>query len=428
MIWDYENILSRRLFLWAMLNILAGGWMIVLGNAFWMPFGIQAFAWGLVNALIGWYGLQRIKKHLGKPSTHQIEIKEASKLHKLLWINNALDVIYVASGVAIVYILGSQSLFWRGTGWGVILQGSFLFTFDLFHALRIPEPLTLPHLPLFTHPDHEPFLFTGGKPAAVLVHGFPGTALEMRHIGRALNQNGWTVSGLRLPGFGPELDNIIDYNNETWVHTVWEECHTLRVKGHSPILLVGFSFGGALAMQVAAHESLEGLVLIAPITWREPPWGKVIADFIRALMPLSIQPLQFLPIDNPTLVREFEQYLPEIDLNEADHASELRHLKIPLYILDQIREVGREGLAAAPSVHIPTLLIHGGKDKIIQAKWTDHLKEKLDGPVTYKKVIGTHSLTMPHNQAFDEVIAITTNFADQILKNASQPEDPINNI
>ena len=53
MIWDYENILSRRLILWAMLNILAGGWMIVLGNAFWIPFGIQAFFWGLVNALIG---------------------------------------------------------------------------------------------------------------------------------------------------------------------------------------------------------------------------------------------------------------------------------------------------------------------------------------------------------------------------------------
>jgi len=416
MIWDFENLLSRRLILWALLSILVGLLMILLGDPFWQPFGFQALAWGAVDAIIGWIGLQRVKKHLGKPSSVQIEEQEAGKIRKLLWINNALDVIYVAAGAAMVYFLGNESTFWRGTGWGVILQGAFLFFFDLWHALRVPEPWHLPHLPLFTHPNHQPFLFEGGKPAAVLVHGFPGTALEMRHLGQSLNQAGWTARGLRLPGFGTELANVIDYNNQAWVDAVWQECQALSTKGHTPILLVGFSFGGALAMQVAAQNELDGLVLIAPATWREPPWGKVIADYVRALLPLSIHPLRYIPIDNPILEEEFLQYLPEIDLKHPDHAQELLHLKFPLYILDQVREVGREGLAAAPQVHLPTLLIQGTQDKVIRPKWSANLKDQLGGPVTYQEVDGPHSLTMPHNPAFNDVLEKTTAFAAQLLQ------------
>ena len=71
-------------------------------------------------------------------------------MRKLLWINNALDVVYVAGGTALIILYGNGSVFWRGTGWGIVVQGAFLFAFDLYHALRVPDPLQLPALPLFT--------------------------------------------------------------------------------------------------------------------------------------------------------------------------------------------------------------------------------------------------------------------------------------
>ena len=62
MIWDFENLITRRLFLWAVLNSLVGAGMIILGDPFWRAFGIQALAWGGINGVIAWLGLRRVKK------------------------------------------------------------------------------------------------------------------------------------------------------------------------------------------------------------------------------------------------------------------------------------------------------------------------------------------------------------------------------
>jgi esterase/lipase len=419
MIWDFQNVLSRRLIVWAGVSTLAGILLMTTGGPAWRAFGIQAAAWGIIDGIIGWFGLKRAQSRLGKPSTDQEEDAEGQKIRRILWINNALDVLYVAGGTAMVFFLGRESSFWRGTGWGIIIQGAFLFVFDLWHALRVPHPLHLPAAPLFTHPDHQPFLFTGEKPAALLVHGFPGTALEMRHIGRRLQENGWTVQGIRLPGFGVDLAEVIHYNNEIWVNSLQKQMQALRNSGHAPLMLVGFSFGGGLALQAAARETPDALVLIAPLIWQEPPWLKILADFIRGMLPVSVHPFHRISMNAPKLREEFHQYLPEMDLENPDHTGELIHLEIPLYILDQIREVGRQALKAASHVNMPTLLIQGTSDSVIRPERTRKLEKELGGPVTYTQVSGPHSLTMPHNPAFDRVLDEIGAFARTLLSEES---------
>jgi carboxylesterase len=416
MIWDFSKVISRRLMLWTVLSILIGLGMLLLGNPICRGFGIQALVWGAVDGLIAWFGLRRIRKNSQKPPSFAEEEKETARIRKILWINGALDVVYMSAGAALVIILGPESPFWRGTGWGIIVQGAFLFFFDTVHALRAPDPLQMPHLPLFTHPDHEPFLFEGGSPAAILVHGFPGTALEMRPLGHELYDAGWTVSGLRLPGFGAELCQLIHYENRDWVNTIVEGCQALRDRGHHPLLLVGYSFGGALALQAAAQVQVTGLVLIAPFVWREPPWGRLLGDAFRSLLPLSVHPFRRLPINKQDLAKQYQAYLPEIDLEDPAHLDELDHLQFPLAILDQLRAVGRSGLNAAPQVQTPTLMINSMRDPIIQPRSIDYLQTQLAGPVTRERVNGPHGLTMPQNPAFKAVAEKTLAFAAQILQ------------
>lgn len=412
MIWDFERLVSRRLLLWAVPSILAGAGLILFGGDFWRAFGVQSLAWGAVDALIAWFGLRRLRNQDALTSSFSEEAQEASRMRKILWINNALDVLYVAGGSALVYFLGRESTFWQGTGWGIILQGTFLFFFDLVHALRVPEPLQLPHLPLFTHPDHEPFFYQGGEPAAVLVHGFPGTALEMRPLGEQLHQAGWTVSGLLLPGFGSELADLHRYQNRHWVKAILDECQALRSQGHTPLLLLGYSFGAALAIQAAGEIAVDGLVLIAPFTWREPAWGKTLGDFFRTLLPLAVHPFRYLP---PTaLVQHYQPYLPEINLNDPEQLAELAHFQFPLAVLDQLRVVGQQGLAAAQKVTAPTLLIHSTDDPIVQVRAVEHLQSQLPDLVTKASVTGPHSLTMPEHPAFTRVAEKTVAFAAQI--------------
>lgn len=416
MIWDFEKLISRRLMLWAILSILAGAGLSLFGDAFWRAFGIQALAWGAVDALIAWFGLRRLREKVQTPTPFKTEEKEAAQLRKILWINCALDVLYIAGGALTTVFFGAESAIWRGTGWGVILQGAFLFLFDMMHALRVPDPLQFPHLPLFTHPDHEPFLYKGGAPAAVLVHGFPGTALEMRPLGQALNAAGWTVQGLRLPGFGVEIEDLIEYQNEDWVKAVAAACKTLRSEGHDPILLIGYSFGGALALQVAAQQPVDGLILIAPFTWREPTWAKTLLDYGRALLPLSLHPYQHILIDRLDLTNRYQAYLPEVDLENPQNLQEFAHLQVPLALLDHARHVGRKALETAADVQSPTLIIHSADDLIIRPDSVTYLQSKLHGHVTRETVKGPHSLTMPHNPGFEDVAAKTLTFAAGIME------------
>ncbi len=420
MIWDFENLLSRRLFLWTVISCLVGAGMLLFGGPFWRFFGIQAVVWGVVDGVIAWFGLRHARQHLGHPSEWQAEVQEAARIRKLLWINNALDVVYVAGGTALIILYGNGSVFWRGTGWGIVVQGAFLFAFDLYHALRVPDPLQLPALPLFTDPRHQSFLFEGGKPAALLVHGFPGTALEMRPIGQALNDAGWTVRGVRLPGFGPELVEEIDFDDKAWVNFLRNELKTLRDQGHFPLIMVGYSFGGGLALQVAAEEPLDGLILLAPFTWREPPWGTLLLDTVRSLLPVSIDPFRFISIDNPLIQEEFLQYLPEINPEDPNQADELKYIKVPLYVLDQLRSVGRQALAAAPKVTAPTLIIQGTQDQFVRPDSIAYLRKQMITSITVEKVDGPHSMTMPHNPALNEVQAKVVAFAAQILDQNSK--------
>ena len=420
MIWDYENLLARRQILWGILCGVVGAGLLIFGEPLWRGIGLSALSWGVIDILLASAILEKTQKVLGHPSTFALEGMEADRLRKILWRSNALDVLYVAAGVALLFIQDFSLPFWRGFGWGVIVQGTFLFAFDLYHALHIPDPLQMPNLPWFTDPRHETFTLQGGQPAAVLVHGFPGTAFEIKEIGARLNQAGWTVRGLRLPGFGSELLDLIDHNNQDWVDFIKAHINELKAAGHSPIMLVGYSFGGGLALQVAAEEPLDGLVLLAPFTWQEPRLMTPVLNTARALLPVSIDPFKYIPISHPLMMEELFQYLPEIDPQDPNQQEELRRIKIPLYILDQLREVGREALAAAPKVKTQTFIIQGAQDTFVRPPTITHLREVMTVPVRLETVKGPHSLTMPHNPALEEVLNLVVEFGNEILAKSSQ--------
>jgi len=137
-IWDFEKSLMRRLLLWTILSVLVGTGLIFFSNPFWQGFGIQALAWGVVDGIIVWFGWRRVKQNLGIDASDQRDDREARRIRKILWINTALDVLYIASGGVIVFTLGSASPFWLGTGWGIIIQAVFLFIFDIWHAFHVP--------------------------------------------------------------------------------------------------------------------------------------------------------------------------------------------------------------------------------------------------------------------------------------------------
>ncbi|MEM7033366.1 MAG: alpha/beta fold hydrolase, partial [Chloroflexota bacterium] len=126
--------------------------------------------------------------------------------------------------------------------------------------------MSLADLQLYKDDTYQPFHYLGGSSAALLVHGFPGTPAEMRPLGLVLHQQGWTVQGLLLPGFGPQIGNLFEQDYQIWCQAVLSALTALQ-KNHKTVLLVGYSMGGALALQTATQRPPDALVLVAPF-WR----------------------------------------------------------------------------------------------------------------------------------------------------------------
>lgn len=135
LVWDLQISISRRLLLWSGISVLSGLALILLGNSFWQGFGIQATAWGMIDAVIALLGRQRASRKRAFSHSPDYLSKEARKLRRILLANTVLDVFYVFGGISLASVHGS--IFWRGHGWGVVLQGSFLFLFDLIHSRTI---------------------------------------------------------------------------------------------------------------------------------------------------------------------------------------------------------------------------------------------------------------------------------------------------
>ncbi len=132
-VWKFESDLVNRLLLWSAFSLLSGLYIWFATNEFGRGFGIQAVFWGAVDGLIAIVGgvTAARRKSTADPT------REASAIRKILWVNVGLDVFYILGGVWVLF--SWQGDFWKGTGWGIILQGAFLFLFDLFHAMSVPK-------------------------------------------------------------------------------------------------------------------------------------------------------------------------------------------------------------------------------------------------------------------------------------------------
>jgi hypothetical protein len=144
-IWQAQKHLTGRLQAWAGFSLLSGlALVLIAGLSPRRPFlrglGAQFIGWGAINAAIAAIGgraAQARQAALPDPGDPLIQAGERRSLLRLLGINSLLDIGYVLGGG---YLARAEAPERRGHGLGVIIQGAFLFFFDLFHALRLAGP------------------------------------------------------------------------------------------------------------------------------------------------------------------------------------------------------------------------------------------------------------------------------------------------
>jgi carboxylesterase len=234
-------------------------------------------------------------------------------------------------------------------------------------------------MPLFATPEHQPFLWPGGRPAAVLVHGFPGTPAEMRPLASALHDAGWTVQGLLLPGFGSQIATLVDRHPDEWIAAACDALDALQPE-HHPLLLVGYSLGGAVSLLAAAHRPPDALALLAPF-WRlelSAPY-RAVWFALRHLFP-SFQPFARANFASASFRRVTTHMLPDIELGDPDVQQALREMRVRAQFVEDIRTLGRRAYDQAPRLGaLPVLVVQGVDDRVVRPARTRALVARLPG-------------------------------------------------
>ncbi|MED2971831.1 alpha/beta fold hydrolase [Fictibacillus sp. B-59209] len=110
------------------------------------------------------------------------------------------------------------------------------------------------------------FTFEGGKRAVLLLHGFTGNTVDVRELGRFLNEKGYTCHGPLYEGHGDTPEMLVTTRAKQWWKNVEEGYCLLKQQGHDEIAVVGLSLGGVFALKTAYTFPVKGLVsMCAPV-------------------------------------------------------------------------------------------------------------------------------------------------------------------
>lgn len=137
---DRRDEISKRGMLalggWASTNFVASGIAISQTKGQERAFHEMNIYWNTVNMALAVGGLLQIRKNQGKEKDILKSIEEQQTLEKILLLNAGLDVAYMLGGAYLIQrgkneLNNNRANQFKGFGQSLILQGGFLFIYDL---------------------------------------------------------------------------------------------------------------------------------------------------------------------------------------------------------------------------------------------------------------------------------------------------------
>jgi hypothetical protein len=123
---------------WGIGSVFSGLLMLRSRSDWLRGLGSQFFSWGAVDSVIAVFALRNAEKKSRQFEQGEISkdehIRQAGQFEQFIWLNTLLDIGYIVAGNAFANRY-PDNRYRQGMGWGVIIQGAFLFIWDLFLVL-----------------------------------------------------------------------------------------------------------------------------------------------------------------------------------------------------------------------------------------------------------------------------------------------------
>jgi carboxylesterase len=128
--------------------------------------------------------------------------------------------------------------------------------------------------------EGDDFFWKGNSTGFLLIHGFTATTAEIRLIAEKLHADGYTTSGVLLPGHGTRPEELNHTPWQMWLEKVKRSYEAL-LRECDRVFVIAESMGALLAIDLAAqHQEISGLLLFAPAIKARKLWmTRFIAPF-----------------------------------------------------------------------------------------------------------------------------------------------------
>lgn len=247
--------------------------------------------------------------------------------------------------------------------------------------------------------DTGGFFFRGGPVGCLLIHGFTGTAHEMRFLGEHLHAEGFTVRGVLLPGHATLGYDL--YQARAW------DWYAAAVNGLEDLgrccdttVAVGLSMGAVLALRLAA-ERADSVSRVAALGT-----ALVVSDSrLQSAAPLLRLASMFVPL--PYAVR------PKESCDIADDEARRIHplFPMPLRGMAELALLQRQVRPLLPRITQPALVLHGSLDKVCPLENVEILRRELGSQQVLSRIFEHSAHILPVDREKEEVAAEVTRFA-----------------
>lgn len=184
-----------------------------------------------------------------------------------------------------------------------------------------------------------------GKMGCLLLHGFTSCPFQLRLLGNFLSEAGYTVSIPLLPGHGTSPKDLRKCNWSEWYEKSKTELFELRKKCEK-VYLIGLSMGGSLALHLAAHYEINGIVAMAPGLHLQNKFV-FLSHYIHWLYPYS-------------------KKRSGVDIRAKEKT--VSYNKIPVRSLSQLIKLFKHLKYDLNDIYAPLLIIHAKEDHVIDEK------------------------------------------------------------
>ncbi|SFG52422.1 alpha/beta hydrolase [Sporolactobacillus nakayamae] len=220
----------------------------------------------------------------------------------------------------------------------------------------------------------KPFFLDSGPRAVLLLHGFTGNSIDVRHLGRYLHQRGYTCYGPIYSGHGGAPEELLQTGPDDWWRDVQNAVAFLRRHGHPEIAVCGLSLGGVFSLKSGYTFSVKGIV---------PMCAPAYSDNRDRLLNGTI-----------SFARTYKQYQGK---TEAAIAAELADFKTKIpTVLDPLGELIDEVRENSRRISTPALIVQARQDEMIPMNSAQYFYETIQSADKHLKWYenSTHVITL----------------------------------